>query len=156
KAIAHQGKFLLQSQHDDTEVNAAKNVRLTATDGKLIGLAPEIVLIANDGSFIKIGNGITLGTQGTIEQKAVSFPHSGPATMAAELPTFDKGQTDQKFILQYQAFSEAAEAAANTAYRIQLSDGSVVEGKSDEQGHTELLQRDVMRIAKIELFRDKE
>uniref|UniRef100_UPI0010F7215E type VI secretion system Vgr family protein n=1 Tax=Chitinivorax sp. B TaxID=2502235 RepID=UPI0010F7215E len=37
KAIAHQGKFLLQSQHDDTEVNAAKNVRLTATDGKLIG-----------------------------------------------------------------------------------------------------------------------
>ncbi len=56
--IAHQGKLLIQSQRDETELNAAKDVKFTATEGKIFGMAKEIILIAEDGSFIKIGGGI--------------------------------------------------------------------------------------------------
>nr|WP_229426047.1 type VI secretion system tip protein TssI/VgrG [Pseudoduganella violacea] len=94
KAIAQRGKLLLQSQHDDTELNSAKDVKFTSTEGKIIGMAKEIVLIAEDGSFIKIGGGITLGTQGTITHHGANFPFKGPSAMAASLPSLIEGDAD--------------------------------------------------------------
>ncbi len=155
KAIAHQGKFLLQSQHDDTELNSAKNVRITATDGKVVVMAKEIQLIAEDGSFIKIGGGITLGTDGDIKHHGANFPFDGPATMAAELPVFDKGTPDQKFVLKYGAHSDGPVAAANRRYEIALSDGSILSGTSDASGKTSLLERDAMHIARIRILSDE-
>lgn len=152
KAIAHQGKFLMQSQHDDTEINSAKNIKLTASDGKLVGMAKEIVLIAEDGSFIKIGGGITLGTNGTIAHKGASFPFSGPATMASERPVFDTAAPDQQFVLKYGAHEEGTTIAAQKAFEILMSDGSMVKGMSDAEGKTGILQRDAMHIADIRIL----
>ena len=152
KAIAHHGKFLMQSQHDDTEINAAKNIKFTATDGKIVGMAKEIMLVAEDGSFIKIGGGITLGTSGTIAHKGASFPFSGPATSSTELPTFGSGAPDQKFVLKYGAHSDSASLAPNRAFEITMNDGSIVKGISDAEGKTSLLQRDAMHIAAIRIL----
>ncbi|MDB5772119.1 MAG: rhs element Vgr family protein [Burkholderia sp.] len=157
KAIAHHGKFLMQSQHDDTEINAAKNIKLTATDGNIILMAKEIHAIAEDGSFIKIGGGgITLGTNGAIAQKAANFPFSGPATLSTELPTFGSGNADQKFALAYGAHTEDAMIAPNRLYEITMGDGSVIKGKSDAEGKTNILQRDVIHIADIRILTDEE
>jgi len=156
RAIAHHGKFLLQSQHDDTELNSAKNVKLTATDGKIVLMAKEIHMIAEDGSFIKIGGGISLGTEGDIKQHAANFPLDGPATMAAELPVFESGSPDQKFVLKYGAHDEDAVPAANRRFEIEMSDGSTLKGISDAAGKTELLERDAMHIAKILILTDEQ
>lgn len=98
-AIAHHGKFLMQSQSDDTEINSAKNVKISATGGVISLMAKEIRLVAEDGSFVKIGGGITNGTNGDIKNQAAKFPFSGPATMHTELPVFASGAPDQKFVL---------------------------------------------------------
>lgn len=156
KAIAHHGKFLLQSQHDDTEVNSAKNVRVTATDGKVVLMAKEIHIVAEDGSFIKVGGGISLGTKGDIKLHAANFPLDGPATMAAELPSFESGTPDQKFILKYGAHDEDAVPAANRRFEIEMSDGSTLKGISDTAGKTELLERDAMHIANIRILTDEQ
>ena len=156
KAIAHHGKFLLQSQHDDTEINSAKNVRVTATDGKVVVMAKEIQFIAEDGSFVKIGGGITLGTKGDIKHHGANFPFDGPASMAAELPTFDSGSPDQKFVLKYGAHGDEAVAAANRRFEIDMSDGSTLKGISDAEGKTEVLQRDAMHIAAIRILTDEQ
>lgn len=156
KAIAHHGKFLLQSQHDDTEVNSAKNVRVTATDGKVVLMAKEIHIVAEDGSFIKVGGGISLGTKGDIKLHAANFPLDGPATMAAELPSFESGTPDQKFILKYGAHDEDAVPAANRRFEIEMSDGSTLKGISDAAGKTELLERDAMHIANIRILTDEQ
>lgn len=156
KMIANYGKILMQSQHDDTEINAAKNIKFTATDGKLVGMAKEIVLIAEDGSFIKIGGGITLGTNGNIAQKAANFPHSGPATMSTELPTFGTGNPDQKFLLKYGAHGSDAAIAPNRAFEILMNDGSRVKGISDALGKTNILQSDAMHIADIKILTGNE
>lgn len=156
KAIAHHGKFLLQSQHDDTEVNSAKNVKVTATDGKIFLMAKEIHIIAEDGSFIKIGGGISLGTKGDIKHQGANFPFDGPATMAAELPTFDSGRPDQKFMLKYGAHGDDAVPAANRRFEIAMTDGSTLKGTSDASGYTELLERDAMHIAHIRILTDEQ
>ena len=153
KVIAHNGDVLMQSQHGDININADKNINLTATNGVIKLMAKEIHVIAEDGSFIKIGGGITLGTKEDIAHKAANFPFSSPATMAAEFPTFGGGAPDQKFMLQYNPFGESAVIAPNVHYEIDLSDGSSLKGVSDAQGMTDLLQRDAMHIAAIRILK---
>ena len=155
KAIAHYGKFVMQSQHDDTEINSAKNVKVTATDGIVSVMAKEIHLIAEDGSFIKVGGGVTLGTNGDINHQAANFPFSGPATMHTDLPTFGGATPDQKFILKYTPHLEDAPIAPNRVFEIDMNDGSTIKGVSDAMGKTSLLARDAMHIAHIRILTDK-
>lgn len=164
RAIAHHGKFLLQSQHDDTEINTGKNIKLTATEGKLSGMAKVIELITEDGSFIRIGDGITLGSKGHITHHGTDFLFNGPASMAAVLPTFGDGKADQKFRFQYDG--EVADDGDDTApptpipaqgvhFEVALSDGSVVQSRSDADGASEVLRRDAMHLASVKIFNNK-
>ncbi|GJI92308.1 hypothetical protein RugamoR1_54710 [Rugamonas sp. R1(2021)] len=155
KAIAHNGKLTMQSQHDDTEINSAKNVTITATDGVISLVGKEIRLVAEDGSFTKIGGGITNGTNGDIKNLAANFPFGGPATMHAEVPSFGGGTPDQKFILKYGQHTEGAIIAPNRGYEIDMNDGSTVKGIADPLGKTSLLERDAMHIARIRILTDK-
>jgi type VI secretion system secreted protein VgrG len=152
KAIAQYGKFIMQSQHDDTEINSAKNVKVTATDGVVSIMAKEIVLIAEDGSFLKIGSGVTLGTNGDIKNQAAKFSFSSPATMGAEVPNFDGGNVDQKFVLRYTPHLENSPFAPNRHFEIDMSDGSTIKGVSDAMGNTDLLERDAVHIANIRIL----
>lgn len=154
KAIAHQGAFSIQSQHDDTLLDSAKNVQVRAVENVVV-TGKTLSLIAADGSYIKIGDGgITLGSNGPITQKAASFPHTGPSTMASEIPTFSKGAPDGQFILRFDP-SDSKSVAANQRFRSTLSDGSVIEGVSDDNGLTSITPRQAMHIAKIEILSDK-
>ncbi|UTY60694.1 type VI secretion system tip protein VgrG [Massilia sp. erpn] len=155
KAIAQRGKLLLQSQHDDTELNSAKDVKFTSTEGKIIGMAKEIVLIAEDGSFIKIGGGITLGTQGTITHHGASFPFKGPSTMAASLPQFTDGGTEIKFQARYYPAKEGGVAAPGLHVDMNSSDGSGKKDRSDTGGRTTQLQSDDMHLASANVVRNK-
>ena len=147
--IANQGKLLLQSQNDETELNAATDMKLTATEGKLMGMAKEIVLIAEDGSFIKIGGGITIGTSGAITHNGASFPFKGPSTMAAELPKFDSGKTDLRFQARYYAHKDGGIPAAGVDIVGQVSDGQKLEDQSDKEGKTKLVERDQMHMVSL-------
>jgi len=144
--IAHQGKLLMQSQQNETELNSAKDVKLTATEGKIIGVAKEILLIAEDGSFIKIGGGITVGTNGAITHHGSSFPFQGPTTMAAVLPKFENGQGDLKFQARYYAHMDGGIPAPDMDIVSTISDGSGLQEQSDKEGKTQLIQRDAMHM----------
>ena len=153
--IANQGKILLQSQSDETELNAAKDMKLTATEGKVIAMAKEIVLVAEDGSFIKIGGGITLGSNGTITHHGASFPFKGPSTMAAQLPKFDSGKTDLKFQARYYAHKGGGIPAPDVDIVTDVSDGTKVEERSDAKGETKLIARNGMQAASAQAFKNK-
>jgi type VI secretion system secreted protein VgrG len=153
--IAHKGKMLLQSQHDETELNAAKDVKFTATEGKLIGVAKEIVLIAEDGSFIKIGDGITIGTSGTITHHGSSFPFKGGSTMSAALPKFDNGQGDLKFQARYYAHIDGGIPAPDLDIESSVSDGEKMDERSDASGKTQLIERDGMQFVAAKAIKHK-
>jgi uncharacterized protein (DUF2345 family) len=151
KAVAHQGPVNIQSQHDDTLLDSAKNIQLRAVDNVTL-MGKVLTFIAEDGSFIKVGGGgITLGSNGPVAQKAASFPHSGPATMATEVPTFSKGEPDGRFVLRFDP-SDPNSIAAQQRHRITLSDGSQIEGVSDAAGLTSLTPRQAMHIASVQIL----
>ena len=102
RAIAHRGPLLLQSQHGATTINASTNITFTATEGKLVGMAKEIVLISEDGSYIKIGGGINLGTSAKITSHGSSFEFVGPKTLESDLPEFAESHSKNNRAIQIQ------------------------------------------------------
>ncbi|WP_431793060.1 type VI secretion system tip protein VgrG [Xanthomonas oryzae pv. oryzae] len=153
-AIANQGPVHLQAQADALVANAQTNLQLTANTGEVLLSAPRIRLVAEDGSFLSIGGGITLGTQGGVELHAASHALLGPSTEQADRPSFGKDGTDQKFQLHYPSHSaDTPQLAANQPYSITLEDGRVVQGVSDANGLTDLLRDEVTRIARIEVHK---
>lgn len=165
-AIAHFGKFLMQSQHDDMDLNAAKTLKLTATEGKLIGMAHTIELICEDGSFIRLGDGITLGSSKPLKFNAPRFVFNDSETMATQLPVFNAGGVNARFATRYrggmlteaqgdQAPSSLPDAAADQKLDMSLTDGSAAQGTSDQAGKADLLQRDAMHLAMAKVLSKK-
>ncbi|MDO8036054.1 type VI secretion system Vgr family protein [Janthinobacterium sp. SUN128] len=163
RAIAHHGKFLLQSQHDDMEINAAKNLKLTASEGKVIGMADEIVLISKHGAFIRIADGISFGSKSPLQFNAPNFVFNDPQSMAVQLPSFAEGKADQQFIFQYAGDDSAVDGvppapqlAPQAHFAVKLGDGSAADGRSDGSGKTDVLERAAMHLAAIEVFNNKD
>jgi type VI secretion system secreted protein VgrG len=112
-------------------------------------MAKEILLVAEDGSFIKIGNGITLGTNGKITHHGSDFPFVEPRTASAALPKFGDGETALRVALKYEAGTSRETPAGNRSVRIERDDGQVVETKTNDQGLTESFRSDVMHHVSI-------
>ncbi|WP_321812894.1 type VI secretion system Vgr family protein [Burkholderia sp. BCC1985] len=89
-AIANHGKVTIQSQHDDTQVDSAKNLQLTASGGNLVGTASdEVVFVTSGGAYLKLrGGDIELGCPGTFTVKSAGHVWDGPASMSADMPKF--------------------------------------------------------------------
>lgn len=163
-AIAHNGKLLMQSQHDDTAIESAQNMQLTATEGTVTVTGKVILLVAADGSFLKLGDGPpVLGSKAPLRFRAPDYTFDGPESMAAQFPTFGVGGADQKLELRYPrgvADDDGAEPLGalvkDMKMRVALSDGTSLEGVSDAQGKSELLARDAMHMAEIVLSRGGE
>ena len=135
RQIAHYGKFILQSQHDDVAINAAKNLTLTA-DGVLKIMANEIHLIAKDGSFTKWGGGgITLGTNGNVDCKSSMLVTQPPATMHTEMPHFDgEGKAAPRWIALHYVDPETTEGMAGVPYEIHFDGAPTLTGTLDDSG----------------------
>ncbi|MEW7848811.1 type VI secretion system Vgr family protein [Massilia aurea] len=163
-AIAHNGKLLMQSQHDDTAIESAKNMQLTATEGTVTVTGKIILLVAADGSFLKLGDGPpVLGSKAPIQFHAPDYTFDGPESMAAQLPDFGAGGADQKLELRYprgtvddDGTEPLGAPVQDLKMRVSLSDGTTLEGVSDAQGKSELLARDAMHMAEIALSRGGE
>ena len=91
--VAHFGKFLLQSQHDLLQADAAKEIRLTAGT-RLVGVAQdEITFMTAGGAYLKLSGGaVELGGPGALTVKTDGHHWNGPASMKGELPTFGEGE----------------------------------------------------------------
>jgi type VI secretion system secreted protein VgrG len=160
-AIAHAGKLLLQSQHDDTNINSAKNISVTATDGVVTISAKAVNLITEDGSFFKIGEGSpVIGSKSPIKFHAPDFLFDGPETMTAQLPTFGTGGADQRLELRYPGGEPLEDGtrppgaiAKDMKMDLSLSDGTALKARSGADGKSDLLAREAMHMVEITLMR---
>ncbi len=162
--IAHFGKVLLQSQHDDTDINSAKNLTLSATEGMAKISAKVILLVAEDGSFLKLGDGPpVIGSKQPLKFHAPDFLYDGPETMTAGFPSFGHGNADQKLVVRYAPGIplETGERPPGAVVKdaklnIALSDGSALQARSSADGKSSLIERDAMHMAEIGLMRGGE
>ncbi|MBJ7314340.1 type VI secretion system Vgr family protein [Rugamonas sp. CCM 8940] len=155
KAIAHHGKLVLQSQHDETQINAALNITLTASDGKLVGMAKEILLITEGGSFIRLAEDITLGTKGNIIHHGAKFPFKGPSSMQTQFPTFRTSDTDLKFAVKHFANSPDELVSPAEHAEVSMANGDTNTGKTDEQGKSDLKESEAMTVARLRVLENK-
>jgi type VI secretion system secreted protein VgrG len=159
--IAHLGKLLLQSQHDDTDINSAKNLNVTATEGTVTVSGKVILLVAEDGSFLKLGDGPpVLGSKQALKFHAADFLYDEPESMTAQFPKFGEGVADQKLAVHYvrgtpldNGDRPLGGAVRDARMKIGLSDGTDMQIRSGVDGKTELIERDAMHMAEISLMR---
>jgi type VI secretion system secreted protein VgrG len=155
-AIANRGKVLVQAQDDDMVLNAQKNLHLSAAQGEVVITAPTIRLVADDGSYIRIGGGIEIGTQGKAIVHASEHDWVGPKTDSASVPSFGRDPAAQRLAFHYPGHDDgSARLAVEHAYQIKLEDGSTVQGLTDSSGLTEQLEREQMHQAQATGLRDK-
>jgi len=160
-AIAHNGKLLMQSQHDDTAIDSARNMQLTATEGTTTISARVILLVAADGSFLKLGDGPpVLGSKEPLKFHAPDFTFDGPQSLATQFPTFGEGGADQRLELRYprgvsddDGEQPLGALVKDMKMKVSLSDGTSLDARSDEEGKSTLLARDAMHMADIVLSR---
>jgi type VI secretion system secreted protein VgrG len=153
KSIAHQGKHITQAQHDDIQIQADQSVQITASHNHILVAADQHVTLTSGGGYIKIAGGnIEIHCPGKVSIKAANYSLSGPTSMAADLPSFGKGDTGKQFVVK---LGNTQTPAVERKYKITMDDGQVMEGATDKLGRTKLMEKDQMRIARTEILEDE-
>lgn len=163
-AVAHRGKLLLQSQHDDTDINAAKDLTLTSTEGTATISAKVILLVAEDGSFLRLGDGPPVfGSKQPLKFHASDFLYEAPETRAALSPSFAKGSADQKLAVRYAPGTlldngdrPVGAPVKDARIDLSLSDGTTVQARTGSDGKSDLVERDTMHMVDVGLLRGGE
>ncbi|MBI5751485.1 MAG: DUF2345 domain-containing protein, partial [Hydrogenophilales bacterium] len=152
KLIAASGKIDIQAQADNVEVTAAKKVIVTALE-EIILQAPKITHIAQGAGTEWGNNQIVSKTLGVNTVHAADHKLTGPAAPSLNLPGMPSSQmkTDEKFVAKYRG---SGKPVKQRGYTITLDNGQTIEAKTDDQGHTELIQSDALRGAHIILERE--
>ncbi|ONN67622.1 type VI secretion system Vgr family protein [Herbaspirillum sp. VT-16-41] len=155
-AVAHHGDIRLQARSDRLQANAQKEVLISANEGEVRITGKSITLVAEDGSYLKLGGGIKLGTQGDLNLHAADHHWGGPdgakttPGMSSSLPT------DQQFLLRYpQAGDQPGALASGQQYRIRTEDGRTIETQSDLQGLSQQVDDEAMRLLAIDVLKPR-
>jgi type VI secretion system secreted protein VgrG len=151
-AIAHVGKLLLQSQQDDTEINAANNVKVTASKGMATISAEKLLLVTADGSFIKLGDGSpVIASKYPLKFHAPDFLWDDAETMSNQLPLFEKDGTDLEFEARYYPHLDGGVPATGLTHSIETAADGGGDGSTDAAGKSSTLKHDQMHFARINL-----
>ena len=90
--IAHNGDFLLQSQHDNMNLVSAKDIKVTAAKRMIAMADQEMTFIVSGGAYLRLkGGDIEIGGPGKLTVKTAEHHWNGPASEKTEMPSFGEG-----------------------------------------------------------------
>ena len=148
--IAHQGHVRIQAQQESIHLQADKSVVVSASNEHVLVSADKHITLLCQGAYIKMqGGNIEYGCPGSMTFKAGSFDWVGAASEDGVLPQFDVGSTQRRFVL---TLPDGERPAAGHPYRITLSNGDVLDGITDAEGGTNLVEMGAMHIASLTLL----
>jgi type VI secretion system secreted protein VgrG len=138
KLVAASGKIEVQSHTDDIEITSAKRIVLSAAD-EIILQAPQVRIVSK-GAQINVGNNTIVqqcSENHTIKSKKFAHVTGGGGNLTdLKLPKSEI-KTDERIVLFEQ---QTGLPIKNRHYRAVLEDGHVLEGITDAEGRTELMQ----------------
>ncbi len=142
KLIAASGKMELQTHKGDIEITSAKRIVLTAAD-EIILQAPTVRIVAKGAQMDIGGDAIVQQCTNTHTIRSGKFAHvtgGGGSMPGINVPTSDIKTDERIFLFDPQS----GLPVSGRGYRAILPDGQVVEGKTDAQGRTSLMQSAAM------------
>ncbi|MDQ9009455.1 type VI secretion system Vgr family protein [Acinetobacter gerneri] len=131
--IAGLGKVLIKASSNVLDIIARKDIHMSSKEGKVYVTSPTELILTGGSSQICIKDGgIFSKTGGLYESKAGQHLFkSGEKVNKTEFG-------NQLYDLKVQLFNqETQQAVPSRKYKMILSDGSVLEGETDENGFTE-------------------
>ena len=150
--IAGVGKILIKSISNALDLISKKDLNIKSTEGKVYITSPTEVVITGGSSQISIKDaGIYSKTGGLNESKAGQHLFKSGETV--DKNTFG----NQLYDLKVKVLDEVKNIAVkNTKYLLTLSDGSTLEGITDDKGYTETaLSSKQLKISSIEFIEDQ-
>ena len=140
KLFAVKGKVELQAQTNAMDIMAKKNISIVSTNDEIEIMAQKAITIKCQGAYIKLANGsVEIGCPGGVIYKSgsVSYSSAGSQSGSASLKASNLANTNL-YSQQFRIIDERTkEPRAFVPYRIEVSDGEIIRGISDENGYTE-------------------
>ncbi|MGQ9373080.1 type VI secretion system Vgr family protein [Acinetobacter tandoii] len=150
--IAGVGKILIKSISNTLDIISRKDLTIKSTEGKIYITSPTEVVITGGSSQISIKDkGIYTKTGGVNESKAGQHVFKTGETVDKNI------SGNQLYDLKVKVLDEAKnKAVQNKKYVLTLSDGSTLEGVTDDKGYTEtVLSSKQLKINSIEFIEDQ-
>jgi type VI secretion system secreted protein VgrG len=154
KTIAHQGDHLLQAQHANVVVQAAIDLLMSASQGKLHLFAHTEVLIGvAGGAYIKLAGGeVDIVCPSIVRINGAEHVWGGPASGSVSLPQFSLGDLGRA-PLAVRATDGAP--VPDAPWQLARGDGNLLDGQSSAGGQTYLLNTQAFEPMKITLTNPK-
>lgn len=134
RQIAHHGKFVLQSQHDDMQLDAARDLKATAGQRVIFMAEQEITFVVSGGAYLTLkGGAVEVGGPGALTVKTDGHHWNGPASGKTELPTFSEGTFERTPRLLRATDGKPVEGVD---VRVMRADGSVLDGQTNGAGES--------------------
>jgi type VI secretion system secreted protein VgrG len=138
KTFAANGPMSLKAHTDELQILADKDVTVISVNGEIhINAQSKIEIIGGNSSIVLDGGDITFTTPGTWAAKASAVRMLGGGSGSAELPKLPDSRV-KLFDEQFMALDkDSGRPLIGLPYRIELPDGSVFHGTTDEAGRTQ-------------------
>jgi type VI secretion system secreted protein VgrG len=150
KLVAGRGNVLLEAHQGAVEVKSSGKISLISAEA--IHIEAPVVRIISQGAQTEWTNGaITQESAGEHTIKATSLVRGGPGGGDPSRPEFAKSslKTNERLVLRH---LQTREPIPYQNYIAHLSDGRTIQGTSDEEGRTALVQSDTLGPVRFELL----
>ena len=134
KLHAASGNVNMQAQSGGITVTAAKAIDIQSTTANITISAPSSLMLNGSGGYIKINGGdIEIGTSGAASFKASMKELAGGGSASHDGFSAPKAKPlyDEQFVLTDEL---SGQPLAFTSYRIEMPDGTSVQGMTDAHG----------------------
>lgn len=152
--IAGAGDVVTQAQRGGMHLLSQQDFTLASTDGKMNGCAKQGMQLTCGGGGMRINadGSIDIFSPTAINLKAPSLAFKGPESVKTTVPTFDKGAFKRRF--QLHSLDDPDQILAGQKFRLTSSAGQIIEGVTDAQGHSSVLDGNDLETFKMELIHD--
>lgn len=150
--IAGAGDINTQAQRGAMHMLSEQDFTMVSKAGKLNGSAKQGLQFVCAGGGIRVSPSglVTIFSPTGIELKAPNLKYDGAESAQVQSPSFNKGAFKQRY--QLHASDDADQVLANRKFKLSSSSGQVVEGVTDSNGYSPLLDADDLDTYKLELM----
>lgn len=152
KLIAASGNVVTQAQRGRMHLFSQQDFTLATSDGRLSASAKNGIQITCGGGGVRINpNGaVEIFSPVKIELKAPVLRYMTGESVKTAPPLFEKGAFKRRYRLH--AGDDAEQVLANQKFRLVSTAGDVIEGETDAEGHSPLLDAADLHTWRMELL----
>lgn len=143
KIFAARGNVDIQAQSDAMRLQAGQQMAINSINGEIIlNAAQGITLTSRGGAYIKLKDGaVEIGAPGKIDLKSGNILWGGSASLEQALKPATIKDPQYQFPVSggFQVVDKATQTPKPwVAYRIEIPEGKILRGRTDENGYTQI------------------